>query len=589
MSAVEAEVISPYSRIREKIVRGECVILDGANATELQKHGVRDYHLSDTTHWGFDAMDRAPQAVQSIHKNYLDAGADIITTNTYAVLEAPLYTSKLDMQRDRPLHWMDMARTAVRLARNALKDTGKEEDAAIAFSIGGDIENDDQSRTVDLLLRVFEDTPPDMVLFETVSLIDDNLTIPTVQKLIDAGWPVWVSFRRCRRGVCGIYGQLWGGPEGDYFGRVTQQLEAVGVGAVLINCLPMERVSGTLPWLRDFTQLPLGVYPNIGRHVEHEWMFDGNFTPEDFAEMALCWRSEGAQIIGGCCGVGPKEIEAAAVRLVNIPVGLLKYAEKENNDDLAGSIMDHSKDALGLPVVHSWNDSQGRNLYPLPTPEIAVDSEVFVPTQGSYLIWKHLFNGGVGNEKKCLDVGCGAGILSVQLALNGAKEVTAIDIQKEAVANTLTNAFRNDVADRVKGEVVDLYAFSPEEKYDLIVASLYQMPTDPKGKLSGHRAIDYWGRNLMDHFIDALPGFLNDDGVVYLMQVSILGQYRTAALLEQRGFKSRIVDFNLYDFNPVFEENLEQILRVEELSDAYHFKLGDHHTMVMYLVEVTRQ
>ena len=236
--------------------------------------------------------------------------------------------------------------------------------------------------------------------------------------------------------------------------------------------------------------------------------------------------------------------------------------------------MDHSNEALGLPSVHSWNDSQGRNLYPLPTPEIAVDPGVFVPTQGSYLIWKHLFNSGAGAGQHCLDVGCGAGILSIQLALNGAKEVTAIDIQKEAVANTLTNAFRNDVADRVKGKVVDLYAFSPEEKYDLIVASLYQMPTDPKGKFSGHRIIDFWGRNLIDHFIDALPGLLNDEGVVYLMQVSILGQYRTAALLEQRGFKSRLIDFNLYDFNPVFEENLEQILRVEELSDAFHSNLA---------------
>ena len=43
------------------------------------------------------------------------------------------------------------------------------------------------------------------------------------------------------------------------------------------------------------------------------------------------------------------------------------------------------------------------------------------------------------------------------------------------------------------------------------------------------------------------------------------------------------------DFNPVFEENLEQIQRVEELSDGYHFKFGDHHTMVMYLIEVTHQ
>jgi len=86
---------------------------------------------------------------QKIHLDYLNAGADIITTNTYAILEAPTYIGKLDTQRARPLHWMDMARTAVGLARNAIKETGKEE-AAVAFSIGGDIESDEQGRTVDL-------------------------------------------------------------------------------------------------------------------------------------------------------------------------------------------------------------------------------------------------------------------------------------------------------------------------------------------------------------------------------------------------------------------------------------------------------
>ena len=95
--------------------------------------------------------------------------------------------------------------------------------------------------------------------------------------------------------------------------------------------------------------------------------------------------------------------------------------------------------------------------------------------------------------KRCIDVGCGAGILTVQLALNGAREVVALDIEKAAVANTLTNAFRNDLADRVSGQVVDLYAYTPEETFDVVVASLYQMPTDPRGQLSKHRPVDYWG------------------------------------------------------------------------------------------------
>ena len=72
-------------------------------------------------------------------------------------------------------------------------------------------------------------------------------------------------------------------------------------------------------------------------------------------------------------------------------------------------------------------------------PEIVVEPDVFIPTQGSYLVWKHLFANGIGAGKSCIDVGCGAGILAVQMALNGAQKVVALDIDKAAVANTLTN------------------------------------------------------------------------------------------------------------------------------------------------------
>ena len=242
-----------------------------------------------------------------------------------------------------------------------------------------------------------------------------------------------------------------------------------------------------------------------------------------------------------------------------------------------------------MPDGFGWMDAAGRELYPLPLPEIVVDTGVFVPTQGSYLIWKYLFNNGTGAGRTCLDIGCGVGILAIQLALNGARNVTAFDILPEAVNNTLTNAFRNGVADRMTGIAADLYSFLPEEKFDVIVASLYQMPTNPTGQSRGHRDIDYWGRNLLDHFIKNLDNYMNPDGVAYLMQVSMLGAKRTRDLLQKYGYRFRVVDFNLYKFNPMFNGNLEQIYAVEKLSDAYHFKYSDNeHTMVMYLLEITR-
>ncbi len=580
--------------VRRRIAADQCVILDGAIATELQRLGAKGFQLSDAAHWGFDALHNSPAAVLEVHQSYLAAGAEILTTNTYSVLEAPSYTGNHDLDRGRPAHWMDMTRAAIDLPRKAIQQAGKRGAAAVAFSIGGDIESKAQQTTVELLLRLFEDNPPDLILFETVSMIEDHLTMATIELLVEGGWPVWVSFRRCRQGLCGIHGQLWGGPEGDRFGRLAQRLERAGAEAVLINCLPMERVAGTLAWLRDFTDLPLGVYPNVGRYVESGWKFDPAVGPEAFVEQALAWRAEGAQIIGGCCGVGPAEIALAGARLSGVPRG---PGGKGRGAAQASPVAGYAGNAPGSvpesvsedPAINHWHDPQGRRLYPLPLPSIIVDPGVFVPTQGSYLIWKFLFNETVGANKRCLDIGCGVGILAIQLALNGAAEVTAVDIQQEAIDNTMTNAFRNGVAGKITGLSEDLYSFTPQQKFDLIVASLYQMPTDPRGHYSGHRDVDYWGRNLLDHFITELPNYLEENGVAYLMQVSMLGAHRTEAQLRKNGYAARVIDFNLYQFNPVFNHNLEQIKRVEELSDAYHFTFGENeNVMVMYLLEVRK-
>ena len=96
-----------------------------------------------------------------------------------------------------------------------------------------------------------------------------------------------------------------------------------------------------------------------------------------------------------------------------------------------------------------WVDDRGRRLYPLEIPDLVCEPGVFVPTHGSFLVWKYLFQNAIGAGKRCLDIGCGTGMLAVELARNGAEHVHAIDIDRRAVANTLCNAFRNGVSDRI--------------------------------------------------------------------------------------------------------------------------------------------
>jgi homocysteine S-methyltransferase len=566
-----------YTRILELIGANRCVLLDGAIGTELiEVSGVppeRDEHL-----WGLQTLADNPRAVTDVHRRYVDAGCDVISTGTWGLATA-IREQKLISASSPAPHWMDIARQGVRVARQAADEAGRGEQVAVAFSLNGDIDTPDGQETTRLLLRVFEHDPPELILLETLSLVRTS-TYATVERLLASGLPVWLSFRRCRHGVCGVYGEHWGGPEGDAFGRAARRFEEIGVGALMVNCIPPDHVPGMISWLRDFTDMPVGVYPNLGYLSAGGWRSETAVGGHEYSQLALSWREEGAQIIGGCCGVGPEHIAAAGLALEATKPGHRLAAESVRNGLDA--------EVRSSPEPEPWRDARGRELYPLNFPDLLVDKAVFGPTQGSFLMWKFLFREGIGAHQRCLDVGCGTGLLAVQLARNGAAHVHAIDIDQAAVENTLTNAFRNGVADRVSAAPADLLPWVPEERYDVIVASLYQMPVDPFAQVSSHRPLDFWGRNLIDHLINLLPAALADDGVAYLLQLSIIGQQRTAEQLEALGYDSRVVDFGFFEFHELFAERSDQIDRVEQLSDAYHLRLGGEDVMVAYLIEITR-
>ena len=63
-----------------------------------------------------------------------------------------------------------------------------------------------------------------------------------------------------------------------------------------------------------------------------------------------------------------------------------------------------------------------------------------------------------------MDIGCGIGLLTVQLALNGATHVCAIDLKKHTVGNALASAFRSEVGDRETAQSADLYPWVAEER-----------------------------------------------------------------------------------------------------------------------------
>jgi S-methylmethionine-dependent homocysteine/selenocysteine methylase/SAM-dependent methyltransferase len=564
-----------YELIRARIESGQCVVLDGGVATELPHlHGQEHERL-----WGIEALASAPEEVHDVHVSYVEAGVSVITTNTWALPTILAGEGGVQRENHHPVHWMEIARRGVRVAREAIADSGREREVAVAFALNGDLDGPEGAETVALLARTLAADPPDLILLETLSVLRPSL-FEVIAALLETTLPLWLSFRRCRHGLCGVYGQHWSGPEGDAFGRAARRFEDMGVEALLVNCIPPDHVDGMVSYLRDFTDIPLGVYPNLGYHTSAGWHTESEIGGPEYAELALRWRAEGAQIIGGCCGTRPEHIDAAAQALSDTVPGSERHSEVPVNGA--------NGTTATMAEAPAWTDRRGRTLYPVGFPILAKHPGVASAIPGSYLMWRHLFDEGVGAHQRCLDIGCGAGLQTTQLALNGAAHVHAIDLDERAVANTLDNAFRNGVADCVSGEVADIYPWLPEERYEVVVANLPQTPIDPLSELSSHRPTDYWGRGLFDQVIAKLPTALASEGHALISLTSLLSRERTIDLLASAGFVAEVVAWEVQEMPESYRAHADHVATVAQLSDAYTLHIGDQPLLVTYLLDIRR-
>ena len=298
----------PYRRLESIWRSGGVVVLDGGVGSELQRVGFpQDRNVSEL--WGTVALLEAPELAKKVHRRYVRAGADVITTHTW----------RIDgVNADGPT-LRTTARRAVEIAREAAMELGRP-DTAVAFSVWP--EPLELSFRPELMEAIVE-AAPDLILAETVETIPTDLRFPTLELLLETGLPLWVAFRWTvdgppdlrHQGIPPYAGRLQEA-DGSLLVRASTALEEWGVSALLLNCLPRELVVGMLPLLRGATSLPLGVYPNVGTYRDPGWSFDNDVTPADYAADAARWRDvEGAQIVGGCCGTTPEYIAAVVETL----------------------------------------------------------------------------------------------------------------------------------------------------------------------------------------------------------------------------------------------------------------------------------
>jgi S-methylmethionine-dependent homocysteine/selenocysteine methylase len=322
-----------YQGLEARWARGEVTVLDGGIGSELQAMGYPppDSKFPVNLTWGSMALYEDPDVVRAMHQRYVDAGADILLTDTFLFHRC----WKLEQDGDfdvPPGTWKEKARLAVQLAREAAVAGGRS-DAAVVFCMmvqdgpknewgynGPSYERGTKDwewlvpveylRELTQVLREAPQ-PPDALLVELAPPLEGDIGFEQYRTLVESGFPVWIAYRRGVGGPVGIFGEDQE-PDGDALRDVARRLEQLGVAALLVHCLPPDKAHGVAPWLREATSLPLGVYPNNGRYDMWKWEWTHTIEPDELAEHARGYAAEGMNIIGGCCGTRPDHIAAIA-------------------------------------------------------------------------------------------------------------------------------------------------------------------------------------------------------------------------------------------------------------------------------------
>lgn len=280
---------------RDYLKRDAVILFDGAMGTELARRGLAMSGLNNLSH---------PDRVLEIHRDYLEAGAEVIITNTFTMNRINIASHGLEIDvREVNLAGAGLARRAA----------------------GGGYVCGDLSSTGQLLEpygscseKEFYDNFKEQAAYLAAGGVD-GFIVETMTDLREAlcalrackdvsDLPVIVSlaFSHLAKGGRTIMG--------DSVSRAAAALEEGGAEAVGANCGdldPLEMAAIAELFKRE-TALPIMIMPNAGKPklVEGETVFD--MGPEEFTEGLLKCVAGGASIVGGCCGTGPAHIRAAA-------------------------------------------------------------------------------------------------------------------------------------------------------------------------------------------------------------------------------------------------------------------------------------
>ena len=272
------------------------ILLDGGLATALEDLG----NTFTSELWTGELLKSAPDQIRDAHAAFVKAGAEIIITSTYQVSFPGCIAKGWTHQEV-----VDALKLSVQLAREAKAPL-------VAASIGpygayladGSEYRGNYSVTEQELIDFHKERleilivcKPDYLAIETIPEIREARVLLNLLKELNNEIPVWIGFS-CRDEV-----HLCSGETFNEAARISKELGADYVG---INCTSPELVTGLLESAKDYG--PFVVYPNAGRTWNEKLKrLEGaaiKLSDQHIREWAQC----GATIIGGCCGIGPKDI-----------------------------------------------------------------------------------------------------------------------------------------------------------------------------------------------------------------------------------------------------------------------------------------
>jgi S-methylmethionine-dependent homocysteine/selenocysteine methylase len=298
----------------QRLSTGRPLLLDGATGTELQRRGVD----TGLPLWSARALIEAPGVLYAIHTDYINAGADIITTNTFRTGRRTLERARIGSRTS------ELTRLAVQIAQAATRTVDRKIFVAGSMSpledcYAPELVPPDGALWIEHaeMARDLAQAGCDLLLVETMNTIRE--AVIATRCAAATSLPVCVSLVVGPAGLPPDQVNLTNAIEahtelkllsGESIPAAAAALQSYNPAAILINCVPLAFIDRAFEELRAAHSGPIGLYANVG-HADDQmgWTLTDDVLPDAYARHARQWLQHGAAIIGGCCGTTPAHIE----------------------------------------------------------------------------------------------------------------------------------------------------------------------------------------------------------------------------------------------------------------------------------------